>query len=160
MQSIEAIEGNMKFLTSKFMKATFTVLFILYLLFLTYLTLLDHFYGREFVHRSINIIPFKTINQFLTSSYNQNIVVTNILGNILAFMPMGFLLPLVFKKLDNFKKVLLFVLIGTVSIEVLQYITGAGATDIDDVILNAVGGILGYIIFKILIKITYKELKK
>jgi len=106
------------------------------------------------MHRSINIIPFSTILQYLTSSINPNIIRTNILGNIEAFIPMGFLLPINFKKLRKFKKVLLVVFIVTFSIEVLQYITGVGASDIDDVILNVIGGILGYLIYRIILKIV------
>ncbi len=144
---------NKDYQNVKYLKYVGVVLFVLYLAYLIYLTFFDHRYGREMVDRSINIIPLKTIILFLTSSFNRNIIVTNIVGNIVAFMPMGFLLPIAFKKLNSFVTVSLIVLVSTVSIEVLQYITGFGATDIDDIILNLLGGVLGYSVFKVILRI-------
>ncbi len=127
----------------------FMILFILYLSILAFLTLAGRLYGGRAIYRSINIIPFATILQYLTSFVNPNIVIMNIWGNIEAFMPMGLLLPVNFGRMRKFKKVLFVVLIVTFSIEVLQYITGSGASDIDDVILNVFGGILGYLIYRL-----------
>lgn len=140
-------------LSMRFLKYVSFIVFVLYISYLVYLTFFDQLYGREFIHRSINIIPLKTVIQFLTSSFNRNIIVTNIAGNIIAFMPMGFLLPIAFRKLNVFLKVILVVLAATVAIEILQYITGAGATDIDDVILNLLGGVLGYSVYIVIMKI-------
>jgi glycopeptide antibiotics resistance protein len=141
-------------LPGKTYRIIFMIFFIMYVSFLAFLTILGRFHGGIYTYRNINIIPFKTILQYLTTSINPNISRTNILGNIEAFMPMGFLLPILFKKLRKFRKVLLVVLIVTFSIEILQYITGTGASDVDDVILNVLGGILGYLIYGIIMKIV------
>jgi len=124
------------------------IMFVLYLSYLIYLTFFDHTYGRNVFHRRINLIPFKTIIKFLTSSYNWNVILINIAGNIAAFVPMGFLLPIAFSRLKDFSKVLAAVLLSTLSIEIFQYILAAGTSDIDDVILNVLGGVIGYFMLK------------
>ncbi|HOQ01665.1 MAG TPA: VanZ family protein [Acetivibrio sp.] len=130
---------------NKVIKLIAAIGFIIYISYLAYLTLFDHSYGRGVVHRSINIVPFKTIIEFFTLSYSWHAVLVNIFGNIAAFVPMGFLLPIVFSKLSGLRRVIIAVLAATFSIEVLQYITGVGAADIDDILLNALGGLLGYL---------------
>lgn len=143
MISLKIIFNNLKYI-----KFIYTFLFIGYLLLLAYLTTFSHYYGRGLVHRSINLIPFRTINEFLTSGYNLRIIGTNIVGNIVAFMPMGFLLPIVFKKLDKLHKVVFVSVFATLLIEVSQYISGVGASDIDDVVLNMFGVVIGYWVFR------------
>jgi glycopeptide antibiotics resistance protein len=129
---------------SKPIKLIFSTLFVLYALLLAYLTFFSQYYGRGIAQRSINIIPLRTIIEFLTSGYNMNSIITNLVGNIIAFMPMGFLLPIVFKNLRTFFKVCTAVLSATILIEIAQYLVGVGASDIDDVILNVIGGVIGY----------------
>lgn len=148
-------------LATRFLKWSSIVIFIVYLSYLTYLTFISPLYGREFMHRSVNLIPLKTIIQFLTLSYNKSVILTNIAGNIIAFIPMGFLLPLVSRNLKRFIKVLLVVLLATGTIEIMQYVIGVGISDIDDVILNLLGGMLGYLLNRILAKIVHKvQMKK
>lgn len=129
-------------------------IFVLYLSYLIYLTFFDDYYGRDVIHRSINIVPFRTIIKFLFSSYNWNVVLINIVGNIAAFVPMGFLLPIAFERLKTLLRVILVALSATMSIEIFQYITGVGASDIDDVILNVLGGIMGYFMMRIVAKLA------
>lgn len=132
-----------------------TFVFIIYLSCLIYLTLFAEEYGRGFVQRGINIAPLKTVMLYLTSPYNNtNNTIMNIAGNIVAFMPMGFLLP-ISTRFKNFTKVIIIVLIATICIETLQYIIGAGVADIDDVILNTLGGVMGYIIYKIFVRLFF-----
>jgi glycopeptide antibiotics resistance protein len=130
----------------KYLKSISATIFIIYVSYLIYLTFFDHFYGRGFTHRSINFIPFKTIIKFLSSSYNFDIVVTNIAGNIAAFVPMGFLLPIVFSRLSGVFRVFIVCLSATLSIEFFQYFTVSGVIDIVDILLNVIGGLLGYLI--------------
>ena len=74
----------------------------------------------------------------------------NIIGNIVIFIPLGFLLPLL---IVNLRKI---IFIFTVSVgvslllELMQSIFGMGNFDITDLVLNVVGGLLGYFIFKVL----------
>lgn len=72
-----------------------------------------------------------------------------LLLNVGMFVPYGLLLPLVFPGLRRFPKAALAVLATTVSIETFQFFIGRSA-DIDDVIMNLAGGLLGYAIFALL----------
>ena len=65
---------------------------------------------------------------------------------MLMFVPLGFLLPVVFKNFRSTFKTTLLVFLFSFSIEVIQYFIGRSA-DIDDLILNTLGGIIGYGIF-------------
>lgn len=146
------MKANLKDMPRK-IKLIFTALFAAYVLFLAYLTFFSQYYGREIVQRSINIIPLRTIIEFLTSGYSTRSIITNIVGNIVAFMPMGFLLPIVFKKHSTFFKLSGTILFATILIEVAQNILGVGASDIDDIILNVLGGLIGYLIYRLVLKV-------
>jgi glycopeptide antibiotics resistance protein len=107
-----------------------------------------------------NIIPFRTITSYLKlmTKININIVITNLLGNLLMFTPMGMALPLLFdKKFNKLWKVVAFVIVVVLIIETIQFITFAGSADIDDLILNTIGAIIGYGIIQI--KMIRKILK-
>lgn len=78
----------------------------------------------------------------------------NLLGNLLLFLPMGVFLPLIFKeKFNKFSKFLVFILVTVILVEVLQFITFLGSLDIDDFILNVIGAMIGFLIYKICNKI-------
>lgn len=141
-----------KIFQNRVFKAVCIVLLLLYLFLLAYLTLLSPYYGRESRYfRSVNIIPFSTISFYLSSYSNFNSSITNLAGNIIAFMPLGFLLPLCFIKLKSLWKMVTAALFVTLIIETFQYILCVGASDIDDVVLNVFGGVLGYLVFTIII---------
>lgn len=99
---------------------------------------------------TINLMPF---DELLSASYYQAsilgkkqaliILVYNVIGNIVWFMPLGFLLALYFVNM-NWKRVLLSAFLFSLSIEVLQYVFYTGVSDIDDVIFNVIGALFGY----------------
>lgn len=132
------------------LRITVNLFFVMYIVYLVYLTLFSTYYGRDYFHRSLNLIPFRTLAEYLHSTYNFSIILTNLVGNIAAFIPMGLLLPVVLKRIDRFKRVIFIILISTVAIEITQYILGVGTTDIDDVILNTLGGMLGFCLYSFL----------
>jgi len=143
-----------------FFEVTLIIIFFMYLSFLFYLTFFSRFYGREYFHRRMNLIPFGTISQYLSANFSSKIVVTNLLGNIAAFVPMGFLLPLVLKKSISFLKAVMFCAVVSIAIEMTQYAFGVGAADVDDLILNLTGGLLGYAVFTLIRVIYRKTLKR
>jgi glycopeptide antibiotics resistance protein len=98
-----------------------------------------------------NIVPLHTISNYIKASshINMSIVVMNIAGNVLAFMPLGFFLPLLFRRYLNFGRALLFFFGTTLTVECLQFLFHVGSFDVDDLILNTVGGAIGFLIFKI-----------
>ncbi len=80
----------------------------------------------------------------------------NVVGNCAWFIPMGILVPALFKKQRKLWKVTIIGAFVSSSIEILQYILCTGVTDIDDVIFNTVGTIMGYCIWKILRKLLHR----
>lgn len=76
----------------------------------------------------------------------------NILGNIAVFIPFGMYLQVLLKN-KAFIKSLFIVAITTVAIELIQFVFALGSADIDDVILNALGGVIGILFYKLLVKL-------
>lgn len=86
-------------------KALFVMLFFLYLLFLIKVILLKYGFTMSLLlmqlpERSYNIIPFKTIISYCLKS-DFKTCVFELLGNIIAFIPMGFLLPFLLKRIND-----------------------------------------------------------
>ena len=79
-----------------------------------------------------------------------------LIGNMLMFIPMGIMLPLVFKNINK-KNIFVIAILITLSIEILQPIVGR-SFDIDDIIMNFIGSIIGYLAITIFIKL--KETNK
>lgn len=98
----------------------------------------------------INFLPFKTIMIYLGGQESFRIAAENLLGNIVAFAPMGFLLPLMIKKCRKALNIFIVSIFASLIIEILQFLFHLGSTDVDDVILNVSGALLGYCIYKIL----------
>jgi len=105
----------------------------------------------EHIRYGVNLVPFYTIKCYLRNIANGYIVsisVQNLLGNLLMFLPLGVYLPLIWKKCRTFLHTLLLSLGVLIVIELLQFITLLGTLDIDDLILNMCGIILGYLLWK------------
>jgi glycopeptide antibiotics resistance protein len=90
-----------------------------------------------------NFVPFKTIVPLLIGGGNHLIAMVNLFGNIIPFMPIGLLAPLVVRSLSWQKALVLGVGIG-LTFEVMEVVFRVGIFDIDDVILNAFGVLAGY----------------
>lgn len=102
-----------------------------------------------------NLIPFDTISYYVgiiqspRLAYLHKTAVINLAGNVIMFIPLGFFLPAIFEKA---KKFLLFLAIYTaiiISVELIQWFTLLGFCDVDDLILNVAGGVIGFILFKL-----------
>ncbi|GGE59749.1 VanZ family protein [Priestia taiwanensis] len=130
----------------------------IYLLILTKLVLLKYVSIFDVISRfnelkqaginsgSTNFVPFRTIHSYLfRDNLPTYISFENIVGNIIGFMPFGFLLPVLFKKMLCATKIMIATFLLSLIYEVLQYILILGSFDVDDLILNTLGGLLGYI---------------
>lgn len=98
-----------------------------------------------------NLHPFKTIYTYVIDykSNNKEPFIINIIGNIALFIPFGFLLPITFlRQLNRLDKLLFVTVCGIFLIEISQFILQIGVFDIDDIILNSIGVILGFMILK------------
>ena len=99
-----------------------------------------------------NLIPFKvlfeTYQEVFVNGYI-NYFLINFLGNIILFIPFGLILPLLWK--TSTKKTILIGFCSSLFIEICQMFLTRG-TDIDDVMLNTTGVVLGILVFKFLQK--------
>src|SRR5437899_10347777 len=95
-----------------------------------------------------NLVPFKTIIPQLNGQGNHLINMVNLVGNIIPFMPIGLLAPLVFRSISWQKALVLGVVTG-LTFEVMEVIFRVGIFDVDDVIMNAIGVMVGYGVFVI-----------
>ena len=93
--------------------------------------------------RPANFIPFKSIVPYLFGEGGWLIAGLNIIGNIILLVPIGLLVPMLYNKMTWRKAILLAIGSGMV-IEIIQVILHVGIFDVDDVILNAFGVIIGY----------------
>lgn len=122
----------------------------------------DYMYNEYGVVGIINIVPIKeTIATFMHSEAGIRNTVRNIIGNIIAFIPLGFFIPLLFDKFNNYKRILKVGFLSSLAIEVTQLFIGWNVCDIDDIIYNTLGAIAGLLGFKtfetIIIRINLKE---
>lgn len=103
-----------------------------------------------------NFIPLKSIFEFLFKSQNIRISVENILGNIIAFAPLGFLLSVLTDRMNKFKFVILSSFILSLVFEIIQLLTALGDFDVDDILLNVLGAVLGYLFYQIFTRFMKK----
>lgn len=96
-----------------------------------------------------NFIPFKTILPYLIGEKGLLIGAINIVGNIILLVPVGLLVPFVFPAV-HLKKSILFAVFSGLLIEGMQTLLHVGIFDIDDVILNGIGYLMGYWIYLLL----------
>lgn len=110
-----------------------------------------HYPYAQYFRQFTNFIPFKTIIEYIQRYNNgfRNLSILNLLGNFVLFLPMGAVLPCVSYKFNRFWKVVLCVLGMVVFVEVAQGILRVGSIDIDDVIFNVCGAMIGYGIIRI-----------
>src|SRR4051812_3473104 len=111
-------------------------------------SLILNFAGTDGGHGP-NFVPFKTIVPYLLGFKGWIIAGVNLVGNIALLVPIGFLVPLVYRNM-TWKKSLALGVVAGLSIEVMQSVLRVGIFDIDDVILNALGVVIGYSAFAIL----------
>lgn len=106
-----------------------------------------------------NYVPFKTILPYLLGDNGFLIGALNIGGNIGFLIPIGFLLPFVFARID-WKRSLVVAVLSGMSIELTQVFLHIGIFDIDDVILNGLGVMVGYWLFLLFQKIMSSEYRR
>lgn len=131
-----------------------SLLFILYIVAMFYFLIFSDGFGRGngYTTRRYNLEPFLEIKRFIKyrNSLSNESVILNLVGNVVAFMPFGMLIRWGRNKKTGFFAAFCYSLIFTVLIETIQYITYSGVFDIDDIIMNTIGGLLGYMIYRIL----------
>lgn len=140
-------------------KEMLIMIFSVYLMTLVSVTLLP-FSTFMLTKPTINIIPiYNTIKDismvdFSVADYMAKFWIVNILGNLILLIPLAIILPMIFKKLRDNNITILICFLISILIEFMQYLSmflgNVRAVDIDDVILNTLGGVIGFLIFKLL----------
>lgn len=156
--------------SARLLHHTFLLFFCLYLYLIVSFTLIDPTLGRSgsflynnmyfvdkrqhYIDCFVNLIPFQTIDQIYITGFVKGYVsayymLFNLLGNIFAFMPFAFFLPLFFKKQRKWYVFLPTVLGVVILIEASQFLFMVGSCDVDDVILNVGGAMIFFFLLRI-----------
>lgn len=129
-----------------FYKEFYNLLFVIYLLLLYYLLL-----STENASSGLNLTPFKEITRYPLGSTQ---FFFNVIGNIVLFLPFGFFIS-DFIKAKKTHQILIVSTLISLTAELIQFKIGR-AFDIDDIILNVVGAILGFLCYKLLRNVKRK----
>lgn len=97
---------------------------------------------------SANFTLFRTIHMYIVYADRLNSF-ENLAGNVVVFMPFGMFLPWIWRRFRNFADTFLAAFLFSVSIEIFQLFSAFGAFDVDDILLNCAGSIVGYLIYMI-----------
>ena len=145
----------------KNIKIVSAVFLVLYMSALAYVCFFSETYGRTHISEGYhyNFVPFKEIRRFL--EYRVVIgfkaVLLNLFGNVFVFSPFGFIVPVISRKSRVVMKMLILTFMLSFCIETIQLLCRVGSFDVDDLLLNTLGGLIGYAIFKILDVIRKKN---
>jgi glycopeptide antibiotics resistance protein len=90
-----------------------------------------------------NAIPFVTVRIYL-ENLDSAFWVSQAVGNVLLLLPVGLFGPIALPWLGRWWRVLLLALVISTSIELAQLFIPERSADVDDVMLNAIGALLGY----------------
>ena len=103
-----------------------------------------------------NLIPFRSMSAQI-ERITQWWALKNLLGNIIPFIPFGFLLPVTYKKFSSAISVFVIGLASILVIESFQFFTKLGSFDVDDIILNMTGIVCGYVIFLVISRLFVRK---
>ena len=121
-----------------FYKEFLSLLFLIYILLLFQLLT-----STEINHNSgINYVPFTEILRY---EFGSKLFIYNVLGNVLAFIPFGYFISY-YIKAKKLTPLFLVTLIVSASVELVQLKIGR-SFDVDDIILNVLGGMIGYLLY-------------
>lgn len=128
------------------------VLFLMYLCLLAYFMFFSESFGRTDTDRgyAYNLVPLKEITRYFRyyRTLGMPLFLINIVGNMVAFMPFGFFLPIISRGSRKWYNTVSFGLIFSLILETLQLIFKVGSFDVDDMLLNTVGAGLGFLVYR------------
>ena len=97
----------------------------------------------------VNLIPMVNLMDY----DSKRDLLINLIGNFAMFIPTGVMTPLIYRKIDSFWKVTMTGFLLSLSIEIIQLPFAVRASDVDDLILNTLGCMVGYGIYALVRKI-------
>lgn len=139
----------MKPIRKKRLRTIGKILFFVYILFLIYFLILSDWYGRgPRADYSYNLVLFREIKRFWNYRAQVGLFVSfsNLFGNIIIFIPFGFFMPMA-SRYRNFLETVFYSFALSFGVEVFQLLTKVGSFDVDDMLLNTLGGMAGFIVF-------------
>lgn len=157
------IEDEMKQKNKEKPHPVAVILFGLYLLLLFYLLFFSETYGRTMDSGyRYNLELFKEIRRFWGNreALGFESVITNLAGNIVAFAPFGFFMPMLCRAGKNFFGCVILSATFSLAVETVQLFTKVGAFDVDDIFLNSVGGLVGFVGFYLVWKPLVEKVRK
>lgn len=128
------------------------ILFISYLAAMTYFMFFSDGFGRSgHTEYAYNLELFKEIKRFYhyRELLGMKAFFINIVGNVLCFVPFGFILPIISRRGKHWYNTFLLSFLFSLGIETVQLVFKVGSFDVDDMFLNTVGGITGYLLVMI-----------
>ncbi|WP_245579649.1 VanZ family protein [Alteribacter aurantiacus] len=149
-------------------RAFVTMFFLLYMASLFYVVFFAWNYGSSYGPvgedgRNLNVVPFLSIHNIYYYSTDIWVPIRILLGNVIMFIPFGFLFPLVYRRwrrsILGILPVGFFALLLSTFIEVNQYFFTYRVANIDDVILNTMGGIVGATFYFLIGKLHFLYVK-
>lgn len=135
-------------------------------LFMTYICVLVYFlFFSEMMGRSVgndyqlNLVLFREIRRFYTKRQvlGNSVVWMNIAGNIAAFVPFGIFVMPVSNRRINFLETVIITFNVSLCVEIIQLVTKVGSFDVDDLLLNTIGGLIGAGIYVVYAMIERKR---
>ncbi len=134
-------------------RAWIWVCFLAYLFVLFYMLFFAEAFGRtgHVEEYRLNLTPFQEIRRFYQYGlkHGWHLFWVNVIGNIVVFIPFGMFLPRLSPKCKNLLLTALLSLEFSLAIEIVQLISRVGSFDVDDLLLNTIGGVFGCILFSI-----------
>lgn len=116
---------------------------------------------REYLMTHINLVPFKTILEYFdTISWNAREALEYLVGHVILFIPIGFLLPQCWSCYRRYKLLVLLVFVSILLVELLQLVTAFGIFDIDDILLTIAGATIGFFIWNVVISMKEERIAK
>ncbi|MBR2672370.1 MAG: VanZ family protein [Oscillospiraceae bacterium] len=145
--------------TKKTIKWLMNVVFLVYLLMLLRMTVFRNGFvdSDVFSNGSLNLVPFSDLIRIANN--DMGVFIYLALGNIVVFMPFGFFIAW-YEKNVGLAVVTLWGFFLSLGIELSQYVFGTGVTEIDDIILNTLGCLLGGIIERAIYYLYLKKQRK
>ncbi len=139
------------------------VLFLMYMAVMAYFLFFSEALNRtnDMVYQ-YNLVLFQEIKRgfWCLEHGNFQYFFLNVVLNVAAFAPFGFILPIISPKNRKFFNIFLLSLELTLVIEVLQLVFRVGIFDVDDIFMNTLGGTLGYFLYMLCYQILLKQGKR
>lgn len=144
-----------RFMPEKKHRLVTGILFLVYFVVLFYFLFFSEEMGRTYSERAYhyNLVPFKEIGRFIKywRVLGMKAVLLNIVGNVAAFVPFGIFLPIYSARSRKLWRTTYYSFELSLLVELLQLITKVGSFDVDDLLLNTLGGLIGFLIYQLMV---------